>query len=333
MPATGAASATFRCGFTTTPAERLDVTSPSFGLALPQTFLDGRVDLASVRRVLARAETLGFHSVWVQEQILGSTPSLEPVELLTYAAALSERVKLGAAVLLTTLRGPLHLAKSLATLDQLSQGRLIVGVGLGGNLPLYPAYGISTDHRVTRFVEGIQIMKALWTKPSTTFTGRFWRLDDATMEPKPVQHPHPPLWFGAHCEAAIERSAELGDGFIGAGSSSVEEFAGVVARLRAALERRGRDPGSFPVSKRVYIAVDEDEGRAVRRLEEWFGRFYRDPTLARRVAVWGSPDRCVESLARVADAGARLVVLNPVYDEGDQVDRLAGEVVPRVLRA
>jgi probable F420-dependent oxidoreductase len=283
-----------------------------------------------VRRVLARAEGAGLDSVWVQEQIVGATPSLEPVEMLAYAAALSKRVKLGVAVLLTVLRGPVHLAKSLATLDHLSRGRLVVGVGLGGNQPLYPAYGIAAEHRVTRFVEGIRIMKALWTEPSTTFAGRFWQLDRVRMEPKPVQRPHPPLWFGAHSEAAVARSAELGDGFIGAGASSVEQFAGVVARLRGALERRGRDPGAFPVSKRVYIAVDEDVTRAGRRLEAWFGRFYGDPMLARRVAVWGPADRCIESLARVAAAGARLVILNPVFEESDQVDRLLAEVVPRV---
>jgi probable F420-dependent oxidoreductase len=309
------------------------MTPLAFGLALPQVFPDRGVDLALVRRILARAESLRLDSVWVQEQVVGATPSLEPVELLTYAAALSEHVKLGVAVLLTALRGPVHLAKSLATLDHLSRGRLIAGVGLGGNLPLYPAYGITPEYRVTRFVETIQIMKELWTKPSVTFAGRFWHLDGVAMEPKPVQQPHPPIWFGAHHEAAIERSVEHGDGFIGAGSSSVSAFAAVVGRLRAALERRHRDPSSFPISKRVYIVVDEDETRAIRRLETWFGRFYRDPTLARRVAVWGSPAHCVERLAEIAGVGARLLVLNPVFDESEQVDRLAGEVLPRLASA
>jgi len=309
------------------------MTPLAFGLALPQVFPDRGVDLALVRRILARAESLRLDSVWVQEQVVGATPSLEPVELLTYAAALSEHVKLGVAVLLTALRGPVHLAKSLATLDHLSRGRLIAGVGLGGNLPLYPAYGITPEYRVTRFVETIQIMKELWTKPSVTFAGRFWHLDGVAMEPKPVQQPHPPIWFGAHHEAAIERSVEHGDGFIGAGSSSVSAFAAVVGRLRAALERRHRDPSSFPISKRVYIAVDEDETRAIRHLETWFGRFYRDPTLARRVAVWGSSAYCVERLAEIAGAGARLLVLNPVFDESEQVDRLAEDVLPRLASA
>jgi probable F420-dependent oxidoreductase len=303
------------------------------GFAIPQTFPDGRVELALVRRILARAEALGLHSVWVQEQILGATPSLEPVELLTYAAALTERVRLGAAVLLTTLRGPVHLAKSLGTLDHLSGGRLIVGVGLGGNLPLYPAYGIAPQRRVARFVEGLLLMKALWTEPVASVKGRFWQLDGARMEPKPVQRPHPPIWFGAHQPAAIERAVALGDGFIGAGASSVEEFDRTVRLLRAALERAGRNAETFSISKRVYLAVDEDEARAARRLEDWFGRFYRDAGLARRVAVWGSPERCADTVRRIVASGARLLILNPVFDEAEQLDRAGSELVPALASA
>jgi probable F420-dependent oxidoreductase len=295
-------------------------------------FPDGAIDLALVRDVLARAERLRLHSVWVQEQIVGATPSLEPVELLTYAAALSEHVKLGVAVLLTTLRGPVHLAKSLATLDQLSGGRLIAGVGLGGNRSLYPAYGIAAGHRVSRFVEGLQIMRQLWTKPSVTFAGRFWQLEAVALEPKPLQQPHPPLWFGAHHPAAIERAVELGDGFVGAGASSVADFAAVVQRLHDALERRHRDPAGYPIAKRVYLALDDDPARAIGRLETWFGRFYGDAALARRVAVWGPPSACVDRLAEIARAGAGLLLLNPVFDERAQLDRLAEEVIPRVRR-
>ena len=303
------------------------------GFAIPQAFPDGHIDLEAVRRVVTRADALGFHSVWVQEQIVGATASLEPIELLTYAAALTERVRLGVAVLLTTLRGPVQLAKSLGTLDQLSQGRLIVGVGLGGNVPIYPAYGIAPQRRVRRFVEGLRVMKALWTEPAATVAGEFWQLDNARMEPKPVQRPHPPLWFGAHAPAAVERAVALGDGFIGAGASSPEEFREVVAILRAALERAGRDARTFPISKRVYLAIDEDEARAGRRLEEWFGQFYGDAGLARRVAVWGSPERCLETVRRIVTHGAGLLIFNPVFDEAEQIERVASEVAPSLASA
>jgi alkanesulfonate monooxygenase SsuD/methylene tetrahydromethanopterin reductase-like flavin-dependent oxidoreductase (luciferase family) len=149
------------------------------GIAVPQTFLNAPIDGARLRQFLTRADTLGFHRAWVVEQILGTIPSLEPVTLLTWAAALTERLRLGSAVLLTALRSPLHLAKSLATLDQLSGGRLIVGVGLGGNPKLYPAFGLDAKRRVARFAEGLRLMKQKWTS-----VGR-WRWALASWAPAP----------------------------------------------------------------------------------------------------------------------------------------------------
>jgi probable F420-dependent oxidoreductase len=299
-------------------------------VAIPQAFLTGGVDVRRVRDALDRAERLGFHSVWVAEQILGRIASLEPVELLAYAAALTERVRLGAAVLLTALRNPVHLAKSLATLDHLSGGRLIVGVGLGSSTRVYPAFGLTAERRAARFVEGLRLMKRFWTEPRVTFGGDFWRVDGGVMEPKPLQRPHPPIWFGAHHPDALRRAAALGDGFMGAGSVSTDDFAGEVTRLRALLAEAGRDPEGFPVGKRVYIAIDRDRARAERRLAEWFGAFYGTPELAAKVAVRGDVEECLEGLARVVAAGARLVMLNPVFDELEHLERFAAEIVPKL---
>ncbi len=304
--------------------------SVELAVAIPQTFLDGRIDRADVRGFLARAEHLGFHSAWVVEQILGKIPSLEPVALLTYAAAVTERMKLGAAVLLTALRSPVHLAKHLASLDHLSGGRLIVGVGLGGNPKIYPAFGVPAGRRAARFAEGIEVMKQLWTKPRVTFPGEFYRLENAAMEPKPRQKPHPPLWFGAHHPDALRRTATLGDGFMGAGSISTEHFAEEVTQLRGFLREAGRDPAAFPVGKRVYIAIDRDRDRGMRRLAEWFGAFYGRPELAGQVAVCGDVGECLDGLARVMKAGARLLMLNPVFDETEHLERLAAELAPKL---
>ena len=304
-----------------------------FGIAIPQAFPDGHVDPDALQAFCARAEALGLHSLWTQEGILSSMASLEPVELLAFAAAATRRARLGVAVLLTPVRSPVHLAKSLGSLDHLSRGRLICGVGIGGNQKAYPAYGISAARRAARFEEGLRVMQALWMEPRATFAGEFWQLDGVTMEPKPVQRPHPPLWFGAHQPVAIARAARMGDGFIGAGASSTGAFAGVVTTLRAALAEAGRDAAAFPISKRVYLAVDEDRERARRRLVDWFAGFYRDASLAERVSVWGPPDECAARLREVVAAGAGLVILNPVFDESVQLERLVGEVIPRVSAA
>src|SRR3989449_5340619 len=192
-------------------------TGVRLGVAIPQTILSGAFDARAVVRFLARAEALGFESAWVVEQILGSIRSLEPVTLLTYAAACTERLRLGPAVLLTALRSPVHLAKALATLDHLSGGRLDVGVGLGGNPRIYPAFGLAPARRADRFAEGLRVMKRLWTAERVTFDAEFVKLHNASMEPKPVQKPHPPLWLGGHHPNGRRRAGELGDECIGAG--------------------------------------------------------------------------------------------------------------------
>ena len=300
---------------------------PQFAISIPQTF-EGPVDPALIRRYLARAENLGcFESAWDQEQILGGMSSLEPVDLLTYAAACTTTLRLGCAVLLTALRNPVHLAKSLSTLDNLSEGRLIVGVGLGASKGIYPAFGAQAETRVARFSEGVRLMKALWTEPKVNFDGRFWQLKDAAMEPKPVQKPHPPVWFGGGHPDALRRAVQLGDGFIGAGSSSTEQFAQQVQHLRGFLAEAGKAPESFPIGKRVYIAVDHDAERAWQALARWFQARY-GRTEYQHIAVWGSPDHCAAKLREVAQAGAGLILLTPVFDELEQMERLARDVIP-----
>jgi probable F420-dependent oxidoreductase len=304
-----------------------------FGIAIPQTFIDRPVRMDLIREAVVRAEELGFASLWVQDEVIGTPPTLEPIELLSYAAAVTRRVRLGTAVLVSPLRSPVHLAKRLATLDQLCHGRLIAGVGLGGQTAVYPAFGLSAEGRVARFREGIELMRRLWTTPRVTQTGRFWTLDGAAVEPKPVQRPHPPIWIGARHPDALRRAVALGDGFIGAGASSLAEFAEHVGVVRQALAESGRDPTTFPIAKRVYIAVDDDAGRAGGRLEAWLARFYGTPHLAEKVAVAGPPGACAAALRAVAAAGARCLILNPIFDDPGELERLAAEVLPQVGRS
>ena len=303
-----------------------------FGIGAPQVHTHLPVDLEEIRRYIERAEALGFHSLWVQEQagLRAAAGALEGVSMLSYAAALPRRIRLGNAVFLINLRNPIQLAKSLASLDQLSQGRLIVGVGLGGVTRLYEAYGLSPEHRVSRFVEALTLMKKLWTEENFTFEGKFWQLKNASLAPRPFQKPHPPVWFGANSPAALKRAVKHGSGFIGAGSSSSGDFKSKVQTVLSALAEAKKDSADFMIGKRVYLAVDRDRERAAKRLREWFGLFYGQADLADRVAVWGSAEECVERLREIVAAGARLLLLNPVFDMMEQMEVLASEVVPRV---
>ena len=303
-----------------------------FGIGAPQVHTHLPVDLEEIRRYIERAEALGFHSLWVQEQagLRAVAGALEGVSMLSYAAALTRRIRLGNAVFLINLRNPIQLAKSLASLDQLSQGRLIVGVGLGGVTRLYEAYGLSPEHRVSRFVEALTLMKKLWTEENFTFEGKFWQIEKASLLPRPFQKPHPPVWFGANSPAALKRAVKHGSGFIGAGSSSSGDFKSKVQTVLSALAEAKKDSADFMIGKRVYLAVDRDRERAAKRLREWFGLFYGQADLADRVAVWGSAEECIERLKEIIAAGARLLLLNPVFNMMEQMEVLASEVVPRL---
>jgi probable F420-dependent oxidoreductase len=300
-----------------------------FGICIPQFVEDGTFDPSALQRYLARAEELGFDGAWTLEQVLGTVPNIGPLETLAYAAACTSKIRLGCAVLITTLYSPLHLAKSIATLDQLSRGRIEVGVGTGGRRQ-FSAFGVEPETFIARFSEGLELMKACWTQPEIKFAGRFWQLDGGAMEPKPFQKPHPPLWFGGSAPAAVRRAVRHGDGFFGAGSQTTAQFAEQVPVVREALEQEGRT--DFRIAKRVYLAVDEDAARARERLSAALGRMYAvfgAPDLT-PVTVSGSPEAVVEGLRAVVDAGAEMILLNPLFDEAEQMERLAAEVMPHL---
>jgi probable F420-dependent oxidoreductase len=294
---------------------------------MPQAQQSGSFDPGGIRDYVLRAEALGFHSLWTQENFFGGMPQLDSLELLTFAAACTQRIWLGCAVFLTVLRSPVPFAKSLASVDQLSAGRLIVGVGLG-RADQDEAFGVDSSTRVARFSEGVRLMKILWSEPNVTLHGRFWEVEGASLQPRPVQQPHPPIWFGGSHPRALRRAVRIGDGFIGAGSVSTEQFADQVVTLREYLAQEGRDPAGFPLSKRVYIVVDDDRQRAETRMNEFFRASYGAGR--RPPAIWGPADECVAKLRDVADAGAELIVLTTLFDYDEQLERLAADVVPRL---
>jgi probable F420-dependent oxidoreductase len=300
-----------------------------FAISIPQFYADGEFDPAAFRSYFARAEELGFHSAWAQETMLGSKPQLGPVEAMTYAAACTQRLRLGCAVFISTLYSPVHLAKSLSTLDQLSRGRIEIGVGTGGPGRQFSGFGVDPQRYVARFTEGLALMKALWTDSRVTFDGEFWQLTDAPMEPKPFQKPFPPVWVGGSAPTALRRAVRLGNGFFGAGSTPTAKFADQVQIVREALSESGRPVRDFPIAKRVYVAVDEDAGRARKRMNAELERLYgfRSEGIE-AAAVAGAPADCARELQKVAEAGAELILFTPMFEPAAQAERLAASVIP-----
>lgn len=294
------------------------------GMSLPHRCPEP-LDMATVRGVAQRAEALGFSDLWVTENTLDHVFSFDPALILTYAAAVTNRIRLGVAVVVLPVHNPSHIASQFASLDYISNGRAILGLGIGREHH-YTEFQIPQERRVRRYREGIDILKALWTQPKVTYTGDFYKLDNAGMVIKPVQKPHVPIWLGGDHPDAVRRAAKLGDGWIAAGASNSIEFTKTVKILRAELEKLGRDPAKFPVSKRVFLSVAERREDAKAELDRWFQKVYRRPGGAGDGDVYGTPAQVREQLETLIAAGANHLLVNPTGRYLEQVDALA-EVV------
>jgi alkanesulfonate monooxygenase SsuD/methylene tetrahydromethanopterin reductase-like flavin-dependent oxidoreductase (luciferase family) len=211
---------------------------------------------------------------------------------------------------------PIHVAHQIATLDYVSHGRAILGVGLGRDAH-YAEFQVPREHRVRRFREQIELIKALWAEPKVTYRGRIFHVEGAGMVLKPVQKPYPPIWLGGGHPDALRRAAAIADAWMGAGGSSSADFARSVPVLRAALEKAGRDPATFPISKRVFLSVHERAEVARADVHRWFTTVYKNPAGTDACGVHGTPEQVRERLEELVAAGATHLLLNPVarYDE------------------
>lgn len=296
----------------------------ALGISLPHRSPEP-IEVAAVRQVAQRAETLGFRDLWVTENTLDHVSCFDALTLLTYAAALTTTIRLGVSVLVLPAHSPIHVAHRVATLDYLSGGRAVLGLGLGREHH-YTAFQVPRERRVRRFREAVELMKALWTEPQVSYHGQIFQLEDGTMGPKPVQKPHPPVWLGGGHPDALRRAAAIADGWMGAGGSSNAAFAKSVPLVRAALEQAGRDVASFPISKRVFLSVHERPQVAQAEVHRWFSVVYRNPALTTEGGVYGTPEQVREQLQELVTMGATHLLLNPVTRYTEQVEALA-EVV------
>ena len=294
----------------------------------------GRPD--SLRTLAERIEALGFDSIWVGDHVCFHTPTLDSLSVLTYVAAVTRRVRLGPCVYLLALRHPTVAAKTVATLDVLSGGRVVFGVGVGGEFPKeFEACGVPHAERGPRVDEGIAVCRALWGPSPASFDGRFVRFADVTLEPKPLQPGGPPIWIGGRSDPALRRAARAGDGWV--------SYVVTPDRYRASLEKirtfataagRSLDAGrGFEAAHLLFSVVDDDWTRAHALAAQALSRQYNQPfdELAKRYCLLGPPARCVETLARFVEAGVRTFVLAFVAGAerfSGQLERFAAEVLP-----
>jgi len=289
---------------------------------IPNVRRRGAPGAAELAAILKQAEDAGFHSAWVMENQLGAATALEPLSTLAFAAGQTNSIGLALAVAVLALHQPVRLAREAATIDQLSSGRLTLGVGIGAAGLPYEAFGVAGDERAARFEEFLAVMRHLWEDARVDFQGQFVTLRQAAMEPKPLQRPLP-VWFGASSPRALSRTARLADGWLGAGSSPSSAFPEMVSRLRDQLEAEGRDSSSFPIGKRVYVAIN----RPQQEVNDWFKAVYGG-FVSPEVAITGGPEQVVEELMHLRETGAELLLVAPVGDDRPQLELVIEHVLP-----
>lgn len=278
-----------------------------------------------------RVEALGFDSIWTGDHVSFHNPLYESLTLLASYAGITKRVRLGTAVYLLALRHPTVVAKITSTLDVLSRGRLIFGVGVGGENPKeFEACGIPHHERGARVNEGIEVLRALWTRTPASFSGRFVKFEGVSVDPKPVQSGGPPIWIGGRSDAALQRAGRLGNGWVSYVVTAAR-YARSLEKIRAAAA--GRDLSGFETAHLTFITVGKDPERAratwVRRLSKRYNQDFGP--LAERYGFIGTPARCVEQIESFVEAGCRCFLLNAICelaDEQEQLESMAADILP-----
>ena len=210
-----------------------------------------------------RAEAAGFDSVWLGEHHNSTVLYPTPLIGLAAIAGRTRRVRLGTAVVLLPLHHPVAVAEEGAMVDMISGGRLTLGVGAGYAPEELALFGVSAKERGSRMEEGVPLIQRLWTEEKVTHEGRHYRVAEATLGPRPVQRPRPPIWFAAWAEPAIRRAARLGDAWLGGPSARLDEAAACVRLFRGARGEAGGAPGEVALLRYVFVADSVARARAV----------------------------------------------------------------------
>jgi probable F420-dependent oxidoreductase len=310
-----------------------------FGVLLPtrEAVMSGRMETAPLLTMAERAEAAGFDSVWIGDSLI-ARPRHEPLTLMAAVAARTRRVRIGTGVLLPALRNPVVLAHVVGTLDRVAEGRIILGVGIAGDMPAirkeFAAAGVPWDRRVGRFLEILAICQALWTRDGVSFSGKHFTLDNVTMEPKPHRPGGPPIWIGGSGPTALREAARF-DAWFPTGPS-VEFFAEHFPKIQAAARAAGRKPDAVTGAAYVTLAFDPNPAAAEQRLHSFLETYYSSPArtvMARQATYAGPIEGGAEWLQRWIDAGARHISLR--FAGGDQlaqVDEAASRLLPRLKR-
>jgi probable F420-dependent oxidoreductase len=281
-----------------------------------------------------RVEALDYQSLWTGDHVSFHGPIYESLTLLASYASVTQKIRLGTAVYLLALRHPTIAAKVTSTLDALSGGRLIFGVGVGGENPKeFEAAGVPHQERGARVTEGIDVVRALWRDTPASFKGRFTSFEGVSLDPKPMQRPGPPIWIGGRSDAALARAGRQGDGWVSY-VVQPERYKASVEKIHAAAAEAGRRLAGFVAAHLAFITVGKDYETAERAWVERLSKRYAQDfgPLARKYGIIGTPDQCVATLERFVEGGCTYFLMNPICDPADeaaQLETIAADIMPR----
>lgn len=283
------------------------------------------------RRFVQEAERLGFDSLWATERIFHRINVLDSLTVLSWAAALTQRIQLGTAALLLALHSPALVAKAVAALDYLSGGRVNLCVTLGGHGAEYKGVGVAEKEQVARLRENVTMLRRLLSEERVTLGGQFQELEEASVNPKPVRPGGIPILFGGATDASLRRAGELADGWIGGGSSKLKDFVRARQTIEELAAARGRDLSSFAWGKLIYVAVADSRQQGKAMLQPYIHAYYSPHYDMDGACVFGTPEECLERLVPFVEAGLQLFIIGtPPSLDLEHLRRIASEVVPRL---
>jgi alkanesulfonate monooxygenase len=283
-----------------------------------------------------KMEQLGFDSLWVWDHILlgvePSFPIIESLTLLTAIAARTRTIKLGTGILVLPLRNPVVLAKQLSSMDQLSGGRLIMGMASGWYKREFDAVGVPYEKRGKIMDENLSILKRFWTEDMVKGDYSFHKIPAGVMFPKPVQKPRPPILIGGYVDRVLQRAAVAGDGWI-TYFYRPESFAKSWAKIRDFATEGGKDPETLLNAAQLPIRIGKSRAEIESGMMEWLGKewdyaSWSDST--KDSAILGTVDECVAQLKAHLAAGVQKIIFVPYKYEIEQIETIAREIVPRL---
>lgn len=282
-----------------------------FGVVLHVT--SSYANWGTLLTIAKEAEELGYGSVWVSDHLFspsGRPHGLEAWTVLSALALSTHTIKLGTYVLCNQFRHPSLLAKMASTLDIISGGRLELGIGAGWFRDEHTAFGFDWDKhstRVERLKESIEIIKKLWTEDHVSFDGKHFRLKDATLEPKPLQRPHPCIWVGGNSADMRKVTAETGDGWIPV-LPTPKQLAEGVLHIKDEMKRAGRNTQRLRIAYGGSgCALTRENEEEVKRLAEPLLLSMQKP-LEESACLIGTPEQCIHKVEQYQKAGAQMIV-------------------------